>query len=108
MCGSSGNCCINFEPHEEVRAMETYRTWLRLFELLPYYSWIVDRFHLSTRMYQLQTYGTDYDFGWIEERLHALGFHLVFCTRSPESFATARAEWSASPTGWRPPAACTR
>ncbi len=53
---------INFEPHEEAQAMETYATWLRLFELQRYYSWIVDRFHISTRAYQLQTYGKDYDF----------------------------------------------
>jgi len=87
-----GRGLINFEPHEEARAMETYRTWARLFELLPYYSWIVDRFHISTRMYQLQTRGQDYDFRWLEDRLDPLGFHLVFCTRSPESFAAARAE----------------
>lgn len=87
-----GRGLINFEPHEEERAMETYRTWLHLFELLPYYSWIVDRFHISTRLYQLQTYGVDYDFRWLEERLVALGFRLVFCSRRPESFAAARAE----------------
>jgi thymidylate kinase len=72
--------------------METYRTWVRLFELLRYYSWIIDRFHVSTRAYQLQTYGQDYDFRWLEERLAALGFHLVFCTRTPESFEGARAD----------------
>ena len=83
---------INFEPHEEAQAMETYATWVRLFELQRYYSWIVDRFHLSTRAYQLQRYGKDYDFRWLEERLAALGFHLVLCTRTPESFAAARAE----------------
>ena len=83
---------INFEPHEEALAMETYRTWARLFELLRYYSWIVDRFHISTRAYQLQAYRKDYDFGWLEERLLPLGFHLVLCTRSPASFAEARAE----------------
>ncbi len=44
-----GRGLINFAPPEEARAMETYATWARLFELLPYYSWIVDRFHLSTR-----------------------------------------------------------
>jgi hypothetical protein len=33
-------------------AMETYRTWVRLFELQRYYSWIVDRFHISTMAYQ--------------------------------------------------------
>jgi hypothetical protein len=43
-------------------------------------------------MVQFQTYGKDYDFRWLEERLHALGFRLVFCTRTPESFAAARAE----------------
>ena len=50
-------------------AMETYATWARLFELQRYYSWIVDRFHLSTRMYQLMARGKDYDFRWLEERL---------------------------------------
>jgi hypothetical protein len=59
-----GRGLINFEPHEESLAMETYVTWLRLFELQKYYSWIVDRFHISTRACQLQTYGKDYDFRW--------------------------------------------
>jgi hypothetical protein len=87
-----GRGLINFEPQEEEQAMETYRTWVHLFELQRYYSWIVDRFHLSTKMYQWQTYGKDYDFGWLEERLNALGFRLIFCTRTPESFEQARAE----------------
>jgi hypothetical protein len=87
-----GRGLINFAPGEEARAMETYRTWVRLFELLRYYSWIVDRFHISTRAYQLQARGKAYDFRWLEERLAALGFHLVFCTRTPESFEQARAE----------------
>jgi len=87
-----GRGLINFEPHEEAQAMETYHTWLRLFELQRYYSWIVDRFYISTRMYQLRVHGKDYDFRWIEERLVALGFHLVFCARTPESFGAARAE----------------
>jgi hypothetical protein len=52
----------------------------------------VDRFHISTQAYQLQTYGTRYDFRWLEERLIPLGFRLIYCTRSPESFAAARAE----------------
>ena len=33
-----GRGLINFEPQEEELAMETYRTWVRLFELLRYYS----------------------------------------------------------------------
>jgi hypothetical protein len=86
-----GRGLINFDPEEEEKALEAYRTWARLFELLRYYSWIVDRFHISTRMYQLQARGKDYDFRWLEERLLPLGFRLVFCTRTPESFAAARA-----------------
>lgn len=87
-----GRGLINFEPQEEALALETYHTWARLFELQRYYSWIVDRFHISTRAYQLQTYGRDYDFRWLEQRLVPLGFRLVFMNRSPESFAAAREE----------------
>jgi len=72
--------------------METYATWLRLFELQRYYSWIVDRFHISTRAYQLQAHGREYDFRWIEERLLPLNFRLVFLQRTPDSFAAARQE----------------
>jgi hypothetical protein len=87
-----GRGLINFEPQEESLAMETYATWLRLFELQRYYSWIVDRFHISTRAYQLQTCGKDYDFGWLEQRLLPLNFRLVFLNRTPDSFAAARTE----------------
>jgi hypothetical protein len=79
-------------PYEEALAMETYATWLRLFELQRYYSWIVDRFHISTRAYQFQTHGKDYDFRWLEERLLPLNFRLVFLNRTPESFTLAREE----------------
>jgi hypothetical protein len=85
-----GRGLVDFAPEEEARAMETYRTWLRLFELLPYYSWIVDRFHLSTRVWHLRHEGRDLDFRWLEERLVPLGFRLVLCTRRDETFAAAR------------------
>ncbi len=87
-----GRGLINFEPQEERLAMETYRTWLRLFELQKYYSWIVDRFHISTRAYQLSRYNHDYDFCWLEDRLRPIGFRLVFLTRTEDSFAAARNE----------------
>jgi hypothetical protein len=87
-----GRGLINFEPQEEAQAMETYQTWARLFELQRYYSWIIDRFHISTRAYQWMTYARDYDFRWLEQRLLAQGFRLVFLNRSPESFAAAREE----------------
>lgn len=87
-----GRGLINFAPDEEGLAMETYRTWARLFELLRYYSWIVDRFHLSTQAHQEREHGIRYDFGWLEDRLRPLGFRLVFCTRTPESFGAALAK----------------
>ena len=87
-----GRGLINFTPQEEAQAMETYQTWVRLFELNRYYSWVVDRFHISTQMVQWITYNKRYDFTWLEERLLPLNFRLVFCTRSPDSFAAAREE----------------
>ena len=87
-----GRGLINFEPQEETLAIETYQTWVKLFELQRYYSWIIDRFHLSTQMYQWQHHGRSYDFHWLEERLLPLGFRLVFCYRSRESFQFARDE----------------
>ncbi len=87
-----GRGMINFEPHEEALAMETYATWMRLFELQRYYSWIIDRFHISTMVHQRIYRNKEYDFRWLEERLAQVGFHLVVCKRSPESFAKAREE----------------
>ena len=85
-----GRGLINFAPEEEGRALETYATWARLFELLPHYSWIVDRFHLSTQLYQQTARHKRYDFAWLEDRLRPLGFRLVFCTSRGGSFAAAR------------------
>jgi hypothetical protein len=87
-----GRGLINFDPSEETLAMETYGTWVRLFELQKYYSWIVDRFHVSTKLYQKSVRNRDYDFRWLEERLLTLGFRHALCVRSPESFEKAREE----------------
>ncbi len=87
-----GRGLINFAPEEEALAMETYSTWVRLFELQRYYSWIVDRFHISTIACQLTERGKQYDFRWLEERLLPLGFRIVLCTRDPATFAEARGE----------------
>jgi hypothetical protein len=87
-----GRGLINFLPEEEGLALDTFETWVHLMENLRYYSWIIDRFHLSTRVFQRLHHGRDYDFGAIEGRLAAIGFVLVFLYRSPESFADARAE----------------
>lgn len=87
-----GRGLINFNADEERKAMETYDAWLRIFELQRYYSWIIDRFHISTMMHQQKYCGRTYDLNWVEERLLPLGFRIVFCHRSRESFAAARQE----------------
>jgi hypothetical protein len=87
-----GRGLINFLPEEEDLALETYRTWVHLFELLRYYSWIVDRFHLSTRLHQKKIHKRDIDFDWLEERIIPLGFRLVFCIRQNDTFEAALAE----------------
>jgi hypothetical protein len=87
-----GRGLINFAAEEEARALETYRTWLRLFELQRYYSWIIDRFHISTQVFQQRENSRLFEFSWLEDRLFELGFRLVFCWRTAESFAQARAE----------------
>ena len=65
-----GRGLINFDPAtEEQLALDTYRTWATLFGQLRYYSWIVDRFHISTRCWQRLHHGRDYDFAWLEDLL---------------------------------------
>ena len=92
---------INFEPHEEARAMEIFETWTRLFELQPFWYWVVDRFHISTQSFQKKHAEKNYSFEWLEKRLETLDFHLVLCTRKPETFEQARAvrlEFSETPS----------
>jgi thymidylate kinase len=85
-----GASLINFTPSYEELAMDAYRTWAKLFELYRYYSWIVDRFHISTQAWQSIYAKRHYDFAWLEKRLVPLGFRLVFCWRRPDSFEKAR------------------
>jgi len=85
---------INFEPggEEEARALAVFDAWVGLIELQPHYSWIIDRFHLSARAYQLTAYAHDLDFGPLEARLAALDVHLVLCTRREGTWEAAREE----------------
>lgn len=85
---------INFEPGgaEQERAMAVFDTWVRLIELQPHYSWIIDRFHLSARAYQLAEHGVDLDFSALEARLAALDVHLVLCVRREGTWEDARSE----------------
>lgn len=82
---------INFAPEEEEQALAVYRTWATMFELQRYYSWIVDRFHISTVVYQARQ-GRHYDFTWLEKRLLPLGFTIVHCVRREGTFPAARKE----------------
>jgi hypothetical protein len=87
-----GRGIIDYDPTERELAMETFATWARLFELHRYYSWVVDRFHLSTMAFQRLHHGRDEDFDWLEERLQPLGFHIVLCVRADDTFEAARRE----------------
>jgi thymidylate kinase len=87
-----GHSMIDFQPHQEALAMETFHTYTRLFELQRDFYWIVDRFHISAAVYQLTQRGKLLDFSWLEDRLAALDFRLVLCTRRPETFEEARQE----------------
>jgi hypothetical protein len=87
-----GQSLINFDKVHERRALETFDLWLRLIEQLPHLSWIVDRFHHSTMMYQKLYHLRTYHFDRIEARLAGLGFRLVLCYREPSTFAKARME----------------
>jgi hypothetical protein len=85
---------INFEPggEEEARALAVFDTWVRLIELQPHYSWIIDRFHLSAQAYQLTAHRHELDFRSLEARLRALDVHLVLCTRRDGTWEAAREE----------------
>lgn len=85
-----GASLIQFDDEVEGIVLETYRTWARLFELYRYYSWIIDRFHISTQTSRLILKNKRYDFSWLEKRLHNLGFRVIFCWRNPETFEEAR------------------
>jgi hypothetical protein len=87
-----GKSLLNYGPEEEAQALETYATWVRLFELLPYDAWLVDRFHLSTRSTQLAAGRADPDFTALEARLRPLGFRHILCTRRDHTFEAAREE----------------
>jgi len=87
-----GRGLINFNLEEEEKALETYRTWLKMFQLQKYYSWIIDRFHISTKLYQRLFNQREYDFSWLEDGLNVLGYHIVFISRSDDSFDAALEE----------------
>lgn len=87
-----GEGLVNFSKKREAWALRTYELWIQLFEHLPFCSWIVDRFYMSTQIHQWLHHHRKYDFQWLEDRLKALGFRLVLCYRQPETFADAREE----------------
>lgn len=95
-----GRGLINFAPDELERAIAAYEAWVNLIELLPYYSWIIDRFHISTLAWQRargaldagQSARLDRALAGVEARLMRLGFVLVVCVRDAATFGAARAD----------------
>jgi hypothetical protein len=87
-----GEGLVNFRKEREAWALRTCELWIQLFEHLPFCSCIVDRFYMSTQVHQWVHHHRKYDFRWLEDRLNALGFRLVFCYRRPETFHEARKE----------------
>ncbi|MFC3997522.1 hypothetical protein ACFOVU_16435 [Nocardiopsis sediminis] len=85
-----GRSLLDYGDAEEAAALEAYRTWVRMFELQRYYSWIVDRFHFSTQVTQARLGRQAHDFAWLEERLRPIGFAVVLCTRADSTFPAAR------------------
>jgi hypothetical protein len=77
-----GASLINFESHQEELVPEAYRTWAKLFELYRYYSWVVDRFHISTQAWQLIYAKRHCDFTWLETRFGEGGIstHILLAT----------------------------
>jgi hypothetical protein len=84
-----GEKLVDFTLEEAEQAIQNYRTWMSLIELQRHTGWIIDRFHLTTRKYQLLHYQTEYDFGWLEERLQKCGFHQVLVKQTPDSLREA-------------------
>ena len=80
-----GEKLFDFTPGEAEQAMQNYRTWMSLIELQRHTGWIIDRFQLTTRAYQLQHYQAEYAFGWLEERLQKCGFYQVLVIQTPEA-----------------------
>jgi hypothetical protein len=72
--------------------MAVFDTWVRLIELQPHYSWVIDRFHLSAKAYQLAEHDVELDFTALETRLRALDVHLVLCVRRDGTWEAARGE----------------
>jgi hypothetical protein len=87
-----GKGLINHDARQEALALETYATWMRLFELQRHYSWIIDRFHLSTLAFRRLNGRPEPDLGWLDARLAAVGFRIILCTRREGTFAAAREE----------------
>jgi hypothetical protein len=86
-----GRSLINYTPELRDEAMAGYDAWLQLFTVHRYYSWFVDRFHISTLVHQAAQ-GTPVDLDHVDAALADLGFCLVHCVRRPETFPAAREE----------------
>ncbi len=77
---------INFSENELQKAIQLYKTWLDLIKVQNDRFWVIDGFHLATKIYQKVYNNFDFDVKWIEERLKESDFKLVLCKREESSF----------------------
>jgi hypothetical protein len=77
-----GKNLIAYDLDQEEHALNDYSTWMSLIEIQHHYGWIIDRFHISTRQYQIQHNQSDCNFDWLEKRLLQQNFHLVLVTQN--------------------------
>lgn len=84
-----GKSVINFSEDELDEAIYLYKTWLNLFEMQQNRFWVIDGFHLSTKVYQEIHNKIDFEVNWIEEKLKELDFKLVLCQRKKDTFRSA-------------------
>lgn len=85
-----GRSMIDFLDGDESWMYECYENYVKMLELHRDYYWIVDRFHISTKSFQLQRHAKFVDLDWVDNRLHALGFVMIHLHRQPETFSRAR------------------
>ncbi|KAA3600430.1 MAG: hypothetical protein DWQ06_09305 [Calditrichaeota bacterium] len=84
-----GKGVINFSEDELQKAINLYKTWLELIKVQNDRFWVIDGFHLATKVYQKIYNSFDFDIKWIEEKLKESEFKLVLCKREESSFLRA-------------------
>lgn len=86
-----GRSMITFQTEDKEWVLNCYETYLNMLELHKDYYWIIDRFHISTLVYQMN-HNNFVNLEWVDERLKDLGFMLIHLKRNTDTFNMARRE----------------